>query len=155
MAPIAPRTHQRWLARYACLVAAATLVLIFAGGLVTSTGSGLAVPDWPLSYGMLFPPMVGGILYEHGHRIVAGTVALLMAVLCACIWKFERRRVVRRVALIAMGAVLLLMTPLFVWSALHPLPFDVTGYSKSIDYEFRDPVYALEFALLNGARVRD
>ena len=40
-------------------------------GLVTSTGSGLAVPDWPLSYGMLMPPMVGGIFYEHGHRMAA------------------------------------------------------------------------------------
>ncbi len=51
--------------------ALATLLLIFIGSLVTSTGSGLAVPDWPLSYGMLFPPMVGGILYEHGHRMAA------------------------------------------------------------------------------------
>ncbi|PYV17237.1 MAG: cytochrome oxidase assembly protein, partial [Acidobacteria bacterium] len=48
------------LHRFAVLLAAATLVLIFVGGLVTSTGSGLAVPDWPLSYGKLFPPMVGG-----------------------------------------------------------------------------------------------
>ena len=60
--------------------ALATLLLIFIGSLVTSTGSGLAVPDWPLSYGMLFPPMVGGILYEHGHRMAAAVVGLLVVV---------------------------------------------------------------------------
>ena len=36
---------------FAALVAASTAVLIFAGGLVTSTGSGLSVPDWPNTYG--------------------------------------------------------------------------------------------------------
>ncbi|HVD76581.1 MAG TPA: COX15/CtaA family protein, partial [Vicinamibacteria bacterium] len=56
---------------FAVATAAATLVLIFVGGLVTSTGSGLSVPDWPLSYGMLMPPMVGGVFYEHSHRMVA------------------------------------------------------------------------------------
>ena len=60
--------------------ALATLLLIFIGSLVTSTGSGLAVPDWPLSYGMLFPSMVGGILYEHGHRMAAAVVGLLVVV---------------------------------------------------------------------------
>ena len=59
------------------VVTAATLFLIFAGGMVTSTHSGLAVPDWPLSYGRLMPPMIGGIFYEHGHRMVAGTVGVL------------------------------------------------------------------------------
>ncbi len=95
-----------WLGRYARLVAVCTLILIFAGGLVTSTGSGLAVPDWPLSYGMLFPPMVGGILYEHGHRMVAATVAAMMAILCIWIWRTERRSWVRRLGFIAMGTVL-------------------------------------------------
>jgi len=49
------------LRHFTKLVAVATLFLIFAGAMVTSTGSGLAVPDWPLSYGMVMPPMVGGI----------------------------------------------------------------------------------------------
>ena len=47
------------LRRFSKLTCFSTLFLIFAGGMVTSTGSGLAVPDWPLSYGTLFPPMVG------------------------------------------------------------------------------------------------
>jgi cytochrome c oxidase assembly protein subunit 15 len=65
------------LRRFTKLTAAWAAFVIFAGAQVTSTGSGLAVPDWPLSYGMLFPPMVGGIFYEHGHRLVAGTFGVL------------------------------------------------------------------------------
>ena len=72
-----------WLHRYAKLVSAATVLLIVAGGLVTSTGSGLAVPDWPTSYGwnmFTFPMkhMVGGIFYEHGHRLIASGVGFLV-----------------------------------------------------------------------------
>src|SRR5258708_32143712 len=79
-------------------VAAATLFLIFAGAMVTSTGSGLAVPDWPLSYGMLMPPMVGGVFYEHGHRMAAATVGLLTLVLAIWTTADERRKGVRRLA---------------------------------------------------------
>lgn len=57
--------------------AASAFFLLFAGGMVTSTGSGLAVPDWPLSFGGMNPPMVGGIFYEHGHRLIAGFVSLM------------------------------------------------------------------------------
>src|SRR2546428_2369036 len=59
------------LHRFAVLTAGATLVLLFLGGLVTSTGSGLAVPDWPLSFGQVFPPMVGGVLFEPRHPLAA------------------------------------------------------------------------------------
>src|SRR5207249_11963654 len=71
----------RWRHGFALFTAAATFVLIFVGGLVTSTGSSLAVPAWPLSYGRFFPPTGGGILYEHGHRIAAGAVAALATAL--------------------------------------------------------------------------
>ncbi len=93
--------------RFAQIVACATFVLLFAGGLVTSTGSSLAVPDWPLSYGQLFPPMVGGILYEHGHRMIAGAVALSTVALAVCLQRSEPRRWVRRLGWLAVGAVLL------------------------------------------------
>jgi cytochrome c oxidase assembly protein subunit 15 len=96
-----------WRHRFSVFAAGATFVLIFAGGLVTSTGSSLSVPDWPLSYGQLFPPMVGGVLYEHGHRMVAGTVALLTAVLALWTWREEPRRAVRLLAAFAFGTVLL------------------------------------------------
>ncbi len=65
------------LRRFTKLTAIWAVFLLFAGAQVTSTGSGLAVPDWPLSYGMFFPPMIGGIFYEHGHRIVAGVFGIL------------------------------------------------------------------------------
>jgi len=97
----------RWRHRFALFTSAATLFLIFAGGMVTSTGSGLAVPDWPLSYGEFFPPMVGGIFYEHGHRMVAGTVGLLMIGLAIWTWLREGRRWVRW---LAAGAVLAVIT---------------------------------------------
>jgi heme a synthase len=101
-----------WLHRYATLVAWSTLVLIAAGGMVTSTGSGLAVPDWPNTYGWFmfsFPleKMVGGILYEHGHRLIASTVGFLTIILAVWTWQREPRRWVRRLALAALGAVIL------------------------------------------------
>ena len=76
--------------------AAATVFLIFAGGMVTSTDSGLSVPDWPKSYGMWMPPMVGGVFYEHGHRMVAAAVGLLTVIQASCLSFFEPRRWVRR-----------------------------------------------------------
>lgn len=96
-----------WRHRFTLFTAGATFVLIFVGGLVTSTGSSLSVPDWPLSYGQLFPPMVGGILYEHGHRMVAGTVALLTLGLAIWTWREEPRDWARRLAVIALWAVVL------------------------------------------------
>ena len=73
------------------VTAVATLLLIFIGSLVTSTGSGLAVPDWPLSFGGLFPPMVGGILYEHGHRVVAAFVGLLIVIQAVVLTRRQHR----------------------------------------------------------------
>jgi heme a synthase len=84
-----------------------TLLLIFAGGLVTSTDSALAVPDWPLSYGMLMPPMVGGVFYEHGHRMIASFVGLLTLILAFWIHAQEPRSEIRRLGWIALGAVCL------------------------------------------------
>lgn len=86
------------LTKFLCVT---TFGLIFAGAMVTSTDSGLAVPDWPLSYGMLFPPMVGGVLYEHGHRMVASFVGLLtLIVLILTLWKV-RDKLRRRLATVA------------------------------------------------------
>jgi cytochrome c oxidase assembly protein subunit 15 len=96
-----------WLHRFALLTAASTFGLIYAGALVTSTGSGLAVPDWPLSFGQFFPPMVGGVFYEHGHRMVAATVGCLTAVLAVWLWRADGRAWVRRLGLLAAGVVVL------------------------------------------------
>ncbi len=90
---------------FAVFVAVATIGLIYVGGLVTSTDSGLSVPDWPLSYGQLFPKMVGGVFYEHGHRMVAATVGFLTVILAVWTWFREPRRWVRRVGLLTLLAV--------------------------------------------------
>src|SRR5512141_3449215 len=81
-----------WLRRFTKFVAGATLFLIYAGAMVTSTGSGLAVPDWPLSYGMLMPPMIAGIFYEHGHRMIAATVWLLTVIQALSLQRREPKR---------------------------------------------------------------
>jgi cytochrome c oxidase assembly protein subunit 15 len=98
------------LHRFAAFVAASTAVLIFAGGMVTSTGSGLSVPDWPNTYGWFmfaFPleKMVGGIFYEHTHRLIASTVGFLILVLAFWLWRAEPRPWVRTLGWVALGAV--------------------------------------------------
>jgi cytochrome c oxidase assembly protein subunit 15 len=95
-----------WLRRFTKLVAAATLFLIFAGAMVTSTGSGLAVPDWPLSYGRLMPPMVGGIFYEHGHRMVASAVGFLVVLQAIWLQRREPKRFVRILGWLSLTAVI-------------------------------------------------
>ncbi len=95
-----------WLHRFAVLTACGTFLLIIAGGLVVGNEAGLAVPDWPLSYGMLMPPMEGGVFYEHGHRMIATSVGFLMTVLALWLWRREPRRWVRRLGFVALGAVI-------------------------------------------------
>lgn len=99
-------TSSIWLHRFAIATSVATFCLVIAGGLVTSTDSGLAVPDWPLSYGQLMPPMVGGILYEHGHRMVATFVGLLTTILAIWLWRAKDRKWVRGLGLIALLTVI-------------------------------------------------
>jgi cytochrome c oxidase assembly protein subunit 15 len=97
---------------YTAIVALSTATLIFAGGLVTSTGSGLSVPDWPNTYGWFmftFPleKMVGGIRYEHSHRLIASVVGFLILVLAFWLWRSEPRRWVRRLGYLALAAVVM------------------------------------------------
>jgi len=75
--------------------------------MVKSTDSGLAVPDWPLSYGMLFPPMVGGVFYEHGHRMIATVVGFFMLILAIWLGFKESRQWVRNLGYCALAAVVL------------------------------------------------
>jgi len=100
--------YHRGLHRFAIFTACVTLVLIVAGALVTSNDAGLSVPDWPTSFGSFFkmPHMVGGILYEHGHRMVAEFVGLLTIVLAIWTWRVEKRRWMRWLALAALATVI-------------------------------------------------
>lgn len=100
-----------WLRRFTKVVAASTLFLIFAGAMVTSTGSGLAVPDWPNTYGefMFSFPMskwVGGIFYEHGHRLIASTVGFLVVLQAIWLHFREPKRHVRILGWLSLVAVL-------------------------------------------------
>jgi cytochrome c oxidase assembly protein subunit 15 len=97
----------RWIHRFAIFTACCTLLLLMAGALVTGTGSGLSVPDWPLSYGQFMPPMIGGIFYEHGHRMVAGTVAILTICLTIAIQLKEPRAWVR---MLSLGGLMVIFT---------------------------------------------
>ena len=101
----------RWPHRLAVVTAASTLLLIFVGGLVTNTGSALAVPDWPTTFGynmFLYPwsKMVGGIFYEHSHRLIGSTVGLLTVALAVSLWLAEPRKWVRILGLVAVAAVI-------------------------------------------------
>lgn len=95
--------------RLALVTAAATLVLILFGGLVTNTGAGLAVPDWPTTFGhnmFLFPwsQMIGGVFYEHSHRLIGSLVGLLTLGLAAALWSTAAR--LRWLGLVAAAAVI-------------------------------------------------
>ncbi len=99
-----------WLSRYAAATAVATLGLICAGGLVTSHGAGLAVPDWPTTYGynMFFFPIsrwTGGIFYEHTHRLIGSLVGFMTIILAAWLWVKEERRWMRWLGALALLAV--------------------------------------------------
>src|SRR6516225_11411949 len=70
--------------RLAVLTSCCTVLLLMAGALVTSNDAADSVPDWPLAYGKLIPPLVGGIRFEYTHRLIAGIVAILTLILA--IW---------------------------------------------------------------------
>src|SRR5271168_5651492 len=92
--------------RFAFFLSCCVVLLLMAGALVTSNDAGLAVPDWPLSYGSLMPPMVGGIFYEHGHRMIAAFVGCLSIVLAVWLWRADDRRWVRWLGVTALGLVI-------------------------------------------------
>jgi heme a synthase len=103
-------TNNPWLHRFAVFTALATLALLGVGGVVTSKGVGMAVPDWPTTYGynMFFFPFskwTGGIFYEHAHRLVASGVGLLTTILAVWLWIAESRRWLRWLGVIAFFAV--------------------------------------------------
>src|SRR5580693_9734002 len=102
----APGKTNRPLYWFAVLTAIATFLLLGAGGLVTSHEAGMSVPDWPNSFGynMFFFPVsrwVGGVLFEHTHRLIASGVGLLTVALCVLILLVENRLWVKWLAGVA------------------------------------------------------
>jgi cytochrome c oxidase assembly protein subunit 15 len=102
-------TYDRRYHLFCRTLAGLVFLLIVAGALVTSNDAGLAVPDWPTSFGSLYkiPPMVGGIKFEHGHRMLAELVGLFTIVLCVWSIRREKRRFMRGLGIAALGTVIL------------------------------------------------
>lgn len=106
------RRHSRSLAAFAWFTAAATLLLICSGGMVTSKGAGLAVPDWPTTFGynMFFFPVskwIGGIFFEHTHRLIASVVGFLSIILAVWLAFSPADRWIKLLGWMSLGAVVL------------------------------------------------
>lgn len=107
----ASRSLTHWPGVFALVAVAATLLLLMTGGLVTGLGAGLAVPDWPNSFGhnmLLYPlsEMKGGIYYEHAHRLYGMLVGLTTLVLVVLVWRTDGRMWLRILSLVALAIVI-------------------------------------------------
>ncbi len=100
--------YNRALHHFAVFTACATFILIVAGALVTSNDAGLSVPDWPTSFGSLYkiPRMVGGVRFEHTHRMIAEFIGLLTIVIAVWTWRSDRRRWMKALGAGALGTVI-------------------------------------------------
>lgn len=94
--------------RFAVFTACATFLLIVAGALVTSNDAGLSVPDWPTSFGSLYkiPHLVGGVKFEHTHRMIAQLVGFLTIILAIWTWRADPRRWMKYLGVTALGLVI-------------------------------------------------
>src|SRR5437870_10234409 len=95
--------ESRWPRRLAVVLVCATFPLIWVGGLVTTYQAGMAVPDWPTTYGynlFLYPWQTWisapwNLFIEHGHRLFASAIGLLTIGLAAAVFRYDRRRWLR------------------------------------------------------------
>lgn len=102
---MAENSNIRSVHNFAIATACSTILLLVAGALVTSNDAADSVPDWPLAYGRIIPPLIGGIRYEFAHRVVAGLVAILTVVLAVWISFSKLRSSARRWGWIAFALV--------------------------------------------------
>jgi cytochrome c oxidase assembly protein subunit 15 len=123
------------LHRFAQIVTAAVLLMIVAGGMVTSMDAGDSVPDWPLSHGSVLPRMVGNVFYEHGHRMIGWLLGLLSITLAVWLQVAEKRRWVRVLGWLALSGVCL-------QGALGGLRVLVVSNPRVQDFFFADPTGA-------------
>lgn len=109
VSPIVPARFHPGLHRFALILSCCIFLLIIAGALVTSEDAGLSVPDWPTSFGSIYkiPPMVGGVRFEHTHRMIAEGVGLLTILFCIAAFRVDRRKWLRGLSLAAIGTVIL------------------------------------------------
>ncbi len=135
--------------RFSLFLVISVFILILAGGLVTSHQAGLAVPDWPLSYGQAFPPMVGNIFWEHGHRMIAGSVGILTLILTLWIQFAEKRTWLKKLAWAALGAVVL-QAVLGGLTVIFLLPDPISIGHACLAQTFLGIVVAITFFLSPG-----
>jgi len=98
--------YNPWLHRFVLATAALTFLLLGSGGMVTSHEAGMSVPDWPNTYGynmfaFPFSKWVGGIFYEHTHRLLASGIGLLTTVLAVWLWRKDARQWMRWLGVLA------------------------------------------------------
>jgi cytochrome c oxidase assembly protein subunit 15 len=137
--------REDWRTVFAFIACAATLLVVIAGGLVTSGEAGLAVPDWPNSFGwnmFLYPlsRMTGGIYYEHAHRLYGALVGLTTLILAIVIWRTDRRAWMRTLVAIAFAMVV-------AQGVMGGLRVD-SSLSGSVDFDETAPNLAL--AIVHG-----
>jgi heme a synthase len=101
--------YNPWHHRVAVFIAFLTFVVIVAGALVTSEDAGLSVPDWPTSYGHILrlPPWVGGIVYEHSHRMMASVTGILTIVIAFWTLFADRRRWMKYLGFAALATIVI------------------------------------------------
>lgn len=99
-------TYHSGVHKFALFVVGWAVLLLCAGALVTSEDAALAVPDWPLSYGSITPPMVGGIAFEHTHRVIAAILGLFIVILAIVLWRKDERPWVKWFGVAAVGGVI-------------------------------------------------
>ena len=132
--------------RLAIATAAATYALLVIGGLVHPTGSSLACPDWPLCNGMVFPPMQGGILYEHGHRLAALAVSVLTVALAALVFRARPEPLLRGLSLAAV-ALVGVQASLGALTVIYRLPLVVSASHLATSMAFFSLVIVLAHRL--------
>jgi cytochrome c oxidase assembly protein subunit 15 len=96
----------RGVYRFAVGTSCCTILLLMAGALVTSNNAADSVPDWPLAYGKIVPPLVGGVRFEYAHRVLAGLVSILTLALAIWLTRADQRPLARRLGWTGLGLVI-------------------------------------------------
>jgi heme a synthase len=144
-------SYNPWHHRIAVFIAAVTLLVIIAGALVTSEDAGLSVPDWPTSYGHLvkLPPWVGGIVYEHSHRMIAWFTGMCTILIAFWTWFVDRRRWMKWLAFGALGTIIA-QGILGGMTVLHFLPPAISTAHAAVGQTFF--CIAVAIAVFTGRR---